>query len=96
MNRRTSNFFNAENNKQSRTTIDEFWTFAVSRINSENGGEVKKKTIADYPQEDIDKAMKKEKQGIIDKGVLEHIPHDKFVTMWPRNKAPKRCETEWF
>ena len=53
-------FFNAENIKQTRTIPDEFWTFAVSRINSENGSEVKKKTIADYSKEDIDKAVKKE------------------------------------
>jgi hypothetical protein len=31
--------------------------------------------------------------GMIDKGVLEHIPRDQFETMWPRNKAPKKCET---
>ena len=86
-------FFNAENIKQSRTTPDKFWTFAVSRINSEEGGEVKKKTIADYSKEDIDKAVKKEMNGIIDKDVLEHIPHDQWVTMWPRNKVPKKCET---
>jgi len=79
-----SDFFNADTISQSSTKPDDFWAFAVARINSE-GGEIKKKNISDCSKKEID--------GIKDKDVLQHIPLDQWNTMWPKGKAPKTLDT---
>jgi len=68
-----SDFFNADTISQSSTKPDDFWAFAVARINSEKGGEIKKKNISDCSKKEID--------GIKDKDVLQHIPLDQWNTM---------------
>jgi len=88
-----SDFFNADTISQSSTKPDDFWAFAVARINSEEGGEIKKKNISDCSKKDIEAAIKKEIKGIKDKDVLQHIPLDQWNAMWPKGKAPKTLDT---
>jgi len=88
-----SDFFNADIISQSSTKPDDFWAFAVARINSEEGGEIKKKNISDCSKKDIEAAIKKEINGIKDKDVLQHIPLDQWNAMWPKGKAPKTLDT---
>ena len=93
LNEAESDFFNAENISQSSIEPDEFWAFTVAQINSEEGGEVKKKTISECSKKDIEADIKKEINGIMEKDVLQHIPLDQWNALWPRNKAPKTLET---
>ena len=88
-----SDVLSADTISQSSTKPDEFWTFAVSRINSENGVEIQKKNIPDCSKKDIDTAIKKAINGIMEKDVLEYISLDQRNRMWPKGKAPKTLDT---
>jgi len=84
-----SDFFNADTISQSSTKPDNFWAFAVARINSEEGGEIKKKNISDCSKKDIEAAIKKEINGIKDKDVY-NTSRSINGTQYGRKERPRK------
>ena len=64
------------------------WAYAVSRINSETGAQIKKRTLSECSEDEIKAAIKREIDGIKEKDVLHHITSEEWKTMWPKGKAP--------
>ena len=69
------------------------WAYAVSRINSETGEQIKKRSLSECSEDEIKTAIKNEIDGIKEKDVLQHIPSEQWRSMWPKGKAPKTLDT---